>query len=517
MIARRLILLTIAVVCAAGLFASVIFYFLAGRVIQDQVEKRGKLLLQAVAKQALETFRKGDFENGFKGVVRSLKLDADVSTVIIIDGEGSIIGHSEPEKIGQKLFLSSWDQEVLKSATPLIRYDSKNARYIIGMAIEGPRSYSDGGTELSLPSGASGISLGAMYLGLSQENINLQIAQTVYVVVASIGILVIIACVVMVAVTKKIIHPLQLLNIATQELATGNLNAQVKIFTEDEVGQLAISFNTMTKRLRETTISKNSLSAIVEQKTKALKDANQTLLEANLQLKNLQELESKFVSMASHELRTPLTSISGFAAMMQKYGERLNGEQREKYLGAIVSESARLTRMINETLDLKKIQHGKIELNPTRIDVKAVAEKVLDELRIRPNQPQYKSAFDGGALIAMLDEDKIKQVMINLLGNAAKYTPLEKSVTLEGYLVNNKTIVLNVRDEGPGIPKELWAKLFHPFARANDDVARKTVGTGLGLAITKSLIETMGGRIRAENLRTGAQFTVILPRGSINE
>ena len=144
-----------------------------------------------------------------------------------------------------------------------------------------------------------------------------------------------------------------------------------------------------------------------------------------------------------------------------------------------------------------------------------LAQKVIDELKMRPNQPHYEVVIEGAELIAMLDEDKTKQIFINLLSNAAKYTPADKHVFVEAFAIN-ATLVINIRDEGPGIPKELWEKLFKPFARANDEVARKTVGSGLGLAITKSLVETMGGRVRAENLKTGAQFTVILPRGNSN-
>lgn len=516
MIARRLIALSFFIICLTGTVVTAVFYLHVSRVIQGLVERRGQLLLQAVAKQALEAIRRGDFDTGLEGVVKSLQQDPDVSSAIVIDGEGTILAHTDSSKSGSKLFLSLWDQEVLKSNKPMIRYDRDNARYIIGMAILGPRSFEEGGVSLSLPTGSSGISLGAIYVSLSEQKIRNQIQKTMKLIVVSLAVIVVAAVIVLIIFTKKFLRPLQDLTSATQQLASGNLEARVDAASEDEVGTLGKAFNTMTKRLRETTVSKNQLEAIVEQKTRALKETNQTLLETNMQLKNLHETEARFVSMASHELRTPLTSISGFVSLMQKYYERLSKEQMTGYLTTISSETARLSRMINEVLDLKRIQKGSIELHPSRVDLKALAERVVEELRVRPNQPNYVVAFENGGLEAMVDEDKVKQIFLNLLSNAAKYTPVGKTVTLEGLLVTAKTIVINVRDEGTGIPKELWIKLFHPFARANDEVARKTVGSGLGLAITKSLIETMGGRIRAENLKTGAQFTVVLPRGDLS-
>ncbi|MBI2071316.1 MAG: HAMP domain-containing protein [Elusimicrobia bacterium] len=513
MIGRRFIALAIVMVGVAGSVVAGLFVRHAGEIIQEQIEHRGRILLQAVAKQAMEAIRHGDFGAGLEGVVRSLKLDPDVDIAIVVDSEGNILAHSDEKKKGSKLFLSLWDQDVMKSAVPMIRHDKSNARYIIGMAIQGPRSFREGDIELMLPTGQSAISLGAIYVGLSEAKIREHINQTILFVAASLGAIVLGASVIVALFTKRIVRPLHDLNRATQELAGGNLNAQVKVASEDEVGQLATSFNKMTKRLRETTISKNQLESIVEQKTKAIKDANETLLETNMELKRLQELESNFVSMASHELRTPLTSISGFTTLMLKYAERLTKEQMTNYLNAIVAETARLGRMVNEVLDLKKIQSGKIELHVTRVDVKALAEKVANELRMRPDQPHYKVLCETQQLFAMLDEDKTKQILINITGNSAKYTPVEKFVYIELSLVNERTLVINIRDEGSGIPKELWSRLFRPFARATDEKTRKMTGTGLGLAITKSLVETMGGKIRAENLKTGAQFTVVLPRG----
>ncbi len=517
MIARRLIALSVVIICLTGAVVTAVFYRHVSQVIQELVERRGKILLQAVAKQALESMHKGDFDAGLEGVVRSLQQDPDVSIVIVIDGEGTVLSHSESSKKGGKMFLSLWDQDVLKSATPMIRYDKENARYIIGMAIQGPRSYEQDGVSLSLPSGDSGFSLGAIYVGLSAEKIKAQIQRTMNFIVVSLGAIVIAATIALIIFTKKFLKPLQSLNEATGQLAGGNLEARVDITSEDEVGMLARSFNVMTRRLRETMVSKNQLQAIVDQKTKALKDTNLTLLETNMQLKNIHEMETRFISMASHELRTPMTSISGFVSLMQKYYDRLSKEQMVGYLETISSETARLARMINEILDLKRIQQGRIELHSSRVDLKILAEKVVEELKVRPNQPNYSVFFEDGSLFAMVDEDKVKQIFINLLSNAAKYTPAGKLVIIEGILAGDKAVAINVRDEGSGIPKDLWVKLFHPFARANDEVARKTVGSGLGLAITKSLIEAMGGRIRAENIKTGAQFTVIIPRGNVDE
>jgi len=511
MIRRRLMIFSIAMVFLAGAVVSLLFIRHARSVIQEQMEKRGKILLKAVAKQTLDAFKIGDTERSLQGVVRSLKQDPDVDTAIIVDSDGLILSHSDQDKIGRKLFLTLWDQEVMKKDIPMVRYDANGARYIIGLSIQGPRSFQEGNIELSLPAGGSGISLGAIYVSLSEAKIRENAKKTTVFVAASLGAVMILAWFFVILFSRRIVRPLENLREATKELAEGNLSARVRVSGHDEIAQVARAFNDMTFRLRETTISRNQLEAVVEEKTRATKESNQTLLQANMELKRLHELESSFVSMASHELRTPLTSISGFTSLMVKYGKKLSEEQVKSYLNSIVSETGRLSRMINEILDLKKIQTGTLDIHPAQVDLSKLAQNVTDSLRVRPNQPNYRLEIPE-TIISFTDQDKVRQIMINLLGNAAKYTPLDKYVTLEIFLVYDKTVVINVRDEGPGIPKDLWLRLFRPFARANDDVARKTVGSGLGLAITKSLVENMGGRIRAENLRTGAQFTVVLPK-----
>jgi len=516
LIVKRLLLLSTVIVCTVGLVVSLLFIHRAKEIIKSEIEQRGTILIRAVAKQALSAIQSNYNAIALEGVIKSIQQDPDVNMAMVIDTDGRILAHSDPKKISSKLYISQWEQEVMEASAPKLRFDAQINRYLVGLAITGPRSYQEGKTELSLPTGQSALTLGAIFIGLSPDRIQKRMQETIRFVLASLAGLLIAALILSAIVTTRIVRPLKALTRATFQIAQGNLATQVNVNTKDELGQLAKSFNTMTERLRETTISKKELEAVVTQKTKAVKDAYVTLLETNVQLKRLQETESRFVSMASHELRTPLTSIAGFISLMQKYIDRLSKEQIVNYCKAASEETARLTRMINEVLDLKKIEQGKIELHAAKTDLHALAKSVVEQLRIRPNQPNYRVIFEEEKLYAFVDEDKVKQIFINLLSNSAKYTPPDKTVTIEGFSVL-RAVIVNIRDEGPGIPKELWEKLFHPFARANDAVAQKTVGSGLGLAIVKSLVETMGGKVRAENLSTGAQFTVILPKGEIDE
>lgn len=509
---RRFIILTATIVFVVGFAVSLLFIHHAKGIIKSEIERRGSILVKAVAKSAIEAFQTPDLERNLEGVIKSLEQDPDVAIAMVIGTDGRILAHSDSQKVSRLLFLSQWEQGVFKSSEPKIRFDPQANRYLIGLAIFGPRSYQEGSSKLVIPTGESAISLGAIFIGVSQDRISKRTKETIKFVLLSLSGLLVATLIASILTTRRIIRPLKALTRATFQIAQGNLTAQVNISGRDEIGQLAKSFNTMTRKLQETTVSKRELEAIVEQKTNALKEVNITLLEANTHLQELQSLESRFVSMASHELRTPLTSIQGFVSLMLKYYERLSKDQMLNYCKAVSDESSRLTRMINEILDLKRMEQGCIELHPKKLDLRALAKSVIGELSIRSNQPHYQVNFADGELLVFVDQDKIKQIFINLLSNAAKYTPQDKTVTIEGFLIN-KTVVINVRDEGPGIPRDLWEKLFHPFARANDAVARKTIGSGLGLAITKSLVETMGGRIRAENLSTGAQFTVVLPKG----
>jgi PAS domain S-box-containing protein len=231
-------------------------------------------------------------------------------------------------------------------------------------------------------------------------------------------------------------------------------------------------------------------------------------------LKELDRMKSDFVSNVSHELRTPLTAIKGSVDNMLDGITGPLGEKQIRYLERIKANADRLGRLITDLLDLSKIEAGKIELHPQRLGADLLVKEVAEVLRgvaaeklitldvVSPPDPVQIWA----------DRDKVVQILMNLVGNAIKFTPRSGEVKVAIDRSNSDWVKLSVIDTGPGIPAEEAAKIFDKFyqiARPNDS---KTKGTGLGLAITRALVEMHGGRVWIEAANNGGSvFSFTLP------
>jgi PAS domain S-box-containing protein len=231
-------------------------------------------------------------------------------------------------------------------------------------------------------------------------------------------------------------------------------------------------------------------------------------------LKELDKMKSAFVSNVSHELRTPLTAIKASADnMLDRLIGDLNGKQ-VGYLTRIKSNSDRLARLINDLLDLSTIEAGKIDLRPTNLPLVTLVKEAAESLRTVAAEKLINltvMSADPG-VIAWADRDKVIQVLMNLIGNALKFTPTGGKVTIAVAKNSAAWIQISVTDTGPGIPAEEVNKVFGRFYQIGQAGTQKTQGTGLGLAISKALVEMHGGKIWVESeAGKGSTFSFTLP------
>ena len=231
-------------------------------------------------------------------------------------------------------------------------------------------------------------------------------------------------------------------------------------------------------------------------------------------LKELDKMKSAFVSNVSHELRTPLTAIKASADNML---DRLIGDLNAKqvgYLTRIKSNSDRLARLINDLLDLSTIEAGKIDLRPVNIPLVTLVKDAAESLRPVAAEKLINltvMSADPG-VIAWADRDKVIQVLMNLIGNALKFTPTRGEVTVAVAKNSAAWMQISVTDTGPGIPAEEVNKVFGRFYQIGQAGTQKTQGTGLGLAISKALVEMHGGKIWVESeAGKGSTFSFTLP------
>jgi signal transduction histidine kinase len=227
-----------------------------------------------------------------------------------------------------------------------------------------------------------------------------------------------------------------------------------------------------------------------------VRNATKELVKANLELKRLNEIKTDFVSTVSHELRTPLTSIIGYATVLND-GEAgpLTGDQRE-FIGVVKTESERLMRLINDILDVSRIESGKMRLNYESFDLVDFMKGFKKEMTHIASQKSIslKLTMPDRISSIMADPDKIKQIFSNLVNNAVKFSPAGSAVSITA-TEDKYHVRIDIKDQGIGIRKSDQAALFKKFSRLNNDYTRETGGTGLGLAICDFLVKEHGGRI----------------------
>jgi signal transduction histidine kinase len=263
------------------------------------------------------------------------------------------------------------------------------------------------------------------------------------------------------------------------------------------------------------------LRKVVEQKQRfvSLKDYAGELEKANEELRKVDQIKSEFVSVASHELRTPLAAIKNSVQLILqgKTGE-INEHQR-KFLSMADRNITRLTNILNDLLNLSKIESGKIVMTFEEMSLKVPAELVLSSLQpqAQVKSIQFVMDFPEDLPTVSGDREKLEQVLTNLVGNAIKFTPEGGTISVSGRVSDGdgNMVAISVKDTGIGIPEDQLTKIFEKFHQVEGSLHRSVTGTGLGLAITRGLVEAHQGTIWAESeLGKGSTFTFTLPISS---
>jgi signal transduction histidine kinase len=274
-----------------------------------------------------------------------------------------------------------------------------------------------------------------------------------------------------------------------REVESGNMNARVDLDSKDELGVMGRSFNSMIETIRK-----------------------------------LNEMKDDFISIVSHELRTPLTSIKYFAEVMMERVGTIEPARQVKYLKVINEETDRLTRLINDLLDLQKISAGKFKWKNEEINLVQIIKHSVQTFSggAAARNVRLVAQVDPGLPILMGDSDKVMQLVANLLSNAIKFTRSGSKVTVTAErgedparlsdLRYRSFVKISVIDEGIGIAPENLEKIFEKFQQVEDHVTRSQGGTGLGLSICKEIVLHHGGTIWAESeLNVGSSFSFTLP------
>jgi two-component system sensor histidine kinase BarA len=313
-----------------------------------------------------------------------------------------------------------------------------------------------------------------------------------------------------------IVKPLEHLRDVSDEVRRGNVEARADIHTADEFEELGVAFNRMLRGLIDT-------QEELKQANTALDDKVDELAQANLHLYETNRLKGDFLATMSHELRTPLNSILGFSDVLG--GIPSLDAKQQRYVENIRSSGRMLLEMINDILDLAKIEAGKMEIRPTVFRLESAVSAQCDMIRPLAERRRIDVTFAVGHGLDEVEQDqgKVQQILANLLSNAVKFTPEGGRVDVLARLVEPADggpadeFALDVVDTGVGIAEGDQQAIFEKFRQGSvfqrdDAMTREVSGTGLGLSIVRELCRLLGGDVELESqLGRGSRFTVTLP------
>ncbi|MDX1918301.1 MAG: HAMP domain-containing sensor histidine kinase [Candidatus Caenarcaniphilales bacterium] len=321
---------------------------------------------------------------------------------------------------------------------------------------------------------------GAVLLGLSSAQLNRDLGASFFTLLSLGVILSVVTFFSIWFFSESIANPINQISQQARKIAfTGDLNTKIENARQDEIGQLVNYFNMMIARLRDE--------------------------------KNFQK---DFIANASHELKTPIMAISSAAEIIELMAE---GADRDHFLKMISRQTIRLSELIKDLLDISAFDSGKLQLNPTSLDLKSFIEEVVSDIALMAEQAELDfSWYIEEAIVFEADAPKLRRALVNLLTNAIKHTPPQGEVFLsvksQRDPSDRQELVFSVQDKGVGIAREELSKIFARFYRTEHDRSRETGGSGLGLSIVSQIIQLHQGRIEVQStLGEGSEFKVIIP------
>jgi len=295
-------------------------------------------------------------------------------------------------------------------------------------------------------------------------------------------------------------------------LLVGN-NASSSLFTEGEEETIAILATQLGQSLENARLfeqvysSHHELEAKIKERTKELADALE-------ELKKISKMKSDFVSAVSHELRTPLTSIKGYASILIDGKAGDVPDFVKERLEKINKHSDGLVRLINDLLDISRIESGKVEMKFESENIKDIVENVADLLAPQTKEKQIQLAIEipDNLTRVYIDHSQVERVFINLVGNALKFTPQNGKIIIRAK-ESNGNVQIDIEDNGIGIPEDAKENIFSEFYRVDNIINQSLKGTGLGLTLVKYIVEAHKGRIWVESQpNKGSRFSFTLPK-----
>ncbi|MEK7296261.1 MAG: ATP-binding protein [Planctomycetota bacterium] len=489
--------------------------------IKKNIVDQGVLLSDNLARQTEEGIASFNFSHVTEKIKKTVSDHEELSYIILMDSSCVAHTHTLQPELQQERLTADEDTFASVQDKAVINEYEKGGKQFMEMIVP-----------LNVGTGKWGVlrlgfSLDVLHkeIELSNKEIRKKIQEIIIRSIITAVLFIIIGAVVVYMISTKLSRPLIKLTESARLLAKGDfaISANIKVNSRDEVGMLAESFTEMAGNLKTSYGKLEEYSRTLEQK---VEERTSALREANEKLKELDKIKSDFLSTVSHELRTPLTSVLGFTKIIKKRFEEVivpqikteDGKalkamrQIGENVGIIISEGERLTSLINDVLDLTKIEAGKVEwkMEPLLMsDIIGQATAATLSLFEQKGLKLIKYVEDNLPVING-DKHRLMQVVINLISNAVKFT--DEGIVTCAVRKTGNDVTVSVIDTGRGIAPSDHENVFEKFKQVGDTLTEKPSGTGLGLPICKQIVAHHGGRIWVESEQgKGCNFSFSIP------
>ena len=491
--AKLTLVMTSLVVITIGSATSVSIYR-NHRIFRQEMEQQAEVLLNTLIISTTDSLYFGNVEL-LDDIIDELTFREILLSSYAYSKDGRVISNSQAQQ--SQLFSLKVDplgKRILQNETTLFNWQANSLL---------------AGKKIVL----GGETMGAIAVELSIEALHQKnIAERNQSIILAL-VMGLVGTMVSLALSRSITDPVIQMTKATEYLTQGNLDRQIEVNSNDELSILAHAFNTMTTKLKELIDNLQHSEQLASNKAIELEETLGELQQAKEKAEAANHAKSIFLSSMSHELRTPLNGILGYVQILRR--DRTLTAQQTKGLNIIYNSGNHLLTLINDILDIAKIEAGKLELFISDLHLKNFVEGIVGIMAMQAKVKDLEFHYQARSSLPIgirADEKRLRQILLNLLSNAMKFTE-RGQVILNISLVEDEqmeadrqTLRFEVRDTGIGISPPQLEQIFQPFEQVGD-VQRRGTGTGLGLTISRQLVEMMGGKLQVSSkLGRGSTF-----------